>query len=198
MDVSLNGLNRYAKILFLSMFLLIVSKLSQSNPPNGHELLVIALEQLRKAFFAGNEETKTPRIKAGKPKKTEESRTSAQDPEEVFVDIFVAFDEAQTLVKVIDKRNESRFIVLRRALSSLSSYPLFTFFLSTTGSITQFAHPREQDPSSRISAAKLSTPRPYIYLGFDQLMQSRNVFERWKTLEDVTSLECAAHMGRPL
>ncbi|KAI9436499.1 hypothetical protein H4582DRAFT_2078772 [Lactarius indigo] len=89
------------------------------------------------------------------------------------VDIFVAFDEAHTLADSFDDQNESRFVVLRRILSSISSEPLFSFFLSTTGKITQFGQPRGQDASNRINEGKLTTPRPYIYLGFDQLMQSQ-------------------------
>ncbi|KAI9430649.1 hypothetical protein H4582DRAFT_2063550 [Lactarius indigo] len=81
---------------------------------------------------------------------------------------------------------------------SISSEPLFSFFLSTTGKITQFGQPRGQDASNRINEGKLTTPRPYIYLGFDQLMQSQKVLVRWTTLDHVTSLECIAHMGRPL
>jgi hypothetical protein len=116
-----------------------------------------------------------------------------------FVDIFIMFDEAQMLEETFeDDGSESLFIVLRRALSSVLPSSLFTFFLSTTGTITPFIHSRDQDPSSRISTGTRSTPRPYIHLGFDQLMQKRKIFERWNTLEGVTSLECVAHMGRPL
>jgi hypothetical protein len=102
------------------------------------------------------------------------------------------------LEKTKDKTKETCFVVLCRMLSTLSSYPLYTFFLSTTGRITRFSPPRQSDPSSRINFGTLRMPHPYIRLGFDQLMQSHKIFERWKTLEDVTSLECAAHMGRPL
>ena len=121
-----------------------------------------------------------------------------------FVDVFIAFDEAITLTNAITDVNErhpepeSYFVVLRRTLGYLKLSPLYTFFLSTTGSITQFAKPRGEDSSNRIFSGDCKMPRPYIYLGFDQLMQNRKVFQRWKTLEDVTSLECAAHMGRPL
>ncbi|KAH9169726.1 hypothetical protein EDB89DRAFT_2072721 [Lactarius sanguifluus] len=45
---------------------------------------------------------------------------------------------------------------------------------------------------------KLKTPTPFIYLGFDQLLRNHKVFDKYKTLDDVTSLECIAHMGRPL
>jgi hypothetical protein len=40
--------------------------------------------------------------------------------------------------------NKSRFDVLCRTLSSLSTYPLYAFFLST-GKITQFARPCGRD-----------------------------------------------------
>jgi hypothetical protein len=115
-----------------------------------------------------------------------------------FVDIFIAFDEAHTLAEATTTvAKESFFIVLRRVLAVLKRCPLYSFFLST-GKITQFARPRGQDSSTRINRGDLKSPRPYIYLGFDQLMQERKVFDRWKTLDDVTSLECIAHMGRPL
>jgi hypothetical protein len=48
--------------------------------------------------------------------------------------------------------------------------------------------------SNRINSGDLLMPHPYMYLCFDQLMQSRKVFERWKTFEDVTSLGvCCSH-----
>jgi hypothetical protein len=115
-----------------------------------------------------------------------------------FVDVFIAFDEAQTLVESFGGGDESRFVVLRRQLYSLASTPLFVFFLSTTGKITQFCQPHRHDPSSRVKAGTLATPRPYIHFSFDQLMKNRKVMSRWKTLEHVTSMECVAHMGRPL
>ncbi|KAH9172091.1 hypothetical protein EDB89DRAFT_2070070 [Lactarius sanguifluus] len=80
----------------------------------------------------------------------------------------------------------------------LSDESLFTFFLSTTGKISQFSPPHGRDASHRMNDGKLKTPTPFIYLGFDQLMRDRKVFDKYKTLNDVTSLECIAHMGRPL
>ncbi|KAI9434763.1 hypothetical protein BJY52DRAFT_1231070 [Lactarius psammicola] len=91
--------------------------------------------------------------------------------------------------------------ILRRQTGILlcfSSDPLFSFFLSTTGKITQFGQPRGQDASNRINDGTLATPRPYIHLGFDQLMQSQRILDRWKTLDHVVSPECVVHMGRPL
>lgn len=147
------------------------------------------LETLRNALNSGISEPETPRRYPGYITPSDSNK---------FVDVFITFDEAHTLSQAINDQGESCFVVLRRVLSSISSCPLYSFFLSTTGSVTEFALPREQDPSSRISTAELSTPRPYIYVGFDQLMQKQKIFARWKTLDDVTSLECAAHMGRPL
>ncbi|KAI9449302.1 hypothetical protein BJY52DRAFT_1227846 [Lactarius psammicola] len=114
------------------------------------------------------------------------------------VDVFIAFDEAHTLAESFDDRQESRFVVLRRIFNSVSSDPLFSFFLSTTGKITQFGQPHGQDASNRINDGTLATPRPYIHLGFDQLMQSQRILDRWKTLDHVVSPECVVHMGRPL
>jgi hypothetical protein len=120
------------------------------------------------------------------------------------VDIFITFDEAHTLSECFDKHaNESRFIALRRVLNGLKSKPLFTFFLSTTGKITQFGQPRGRDPSTRIFQGHLATPHPYIYLGFDQLMEGCKLFapapsKNTLTLEDVISMKFASHLGRPL
>ncbi|KAI9430204.1 hypothetical protein H4582DRAFT_1820313, partial [Lactarius indigo] len=166
---------------------------------------VIAKASVRRGFFMrflGGAELSTALkalqnvLNSGDKKSFEHSIYIGNDPpgdeSSRVVDIFVAFDEAHTLADSFDDQNESRFVVLRRILSSISSEPLFSFFLSTTGKITQFGQPRGQDASNRINEGKLTTPRPYIYLGFDQLMQSQ------KTLDHVTSLECIAHMGRPL
>jgi hypothetical protein len=167
-----------------NIFLLIISKMKSS--PDDLQMSD-ALTRLREAVFGQLQLDKISSHRIQGMVSTDRS-----------VDIFLTFDEAQTLAEIVDKNDESRFIVLRRALSSASSIPLFTFFLSTTGSITQLLHPRDEDPSLRISGGKLSTPPPYIYLGFDQMMQGRKVFERYTSLKDVTSLECASHMGRPL
>ncbi|KAI9429233.1 hypothetical protein H4582DRAFT_2089709 [Lactarius indigo] len=132
-----------------------------------------ALKALQKVLNSGNKKLFEHSIYIGNDLPADESSR--------VVDIFVVFDEAHTLADSFDNQNESRFVVLRRILSSISLEPLFSFFLSTTGKITQFGQPRGQDASNRINEGKLTTPHPYIYLGFDQLMQ-----------------KCIAHMGRPL
>jgi hypothetical protein len=117
----------------------------------------------------------------------------------VMADVFIAFDEAHSLAEHWNQTTGlSNYIELRRALHVFSASSLFTFFLSTTGKISQFTPPRARDPSSRINQGVFTPPRPFIELGFDQLMWNRKVLERYKTLEQVTSSECIAHMGRPL
>ncbi|KAH9009201.1 hypothetical protein EDB83DRAFT_2234923 [Lactarius deliciosus] len=114
-------------------------------------------------------------------------------------DVFLVFDEAHPLTRPFESEGmQSHFVELRRALRVLSDESLFTFFLSTTGKISQFSPPRGRDASHRMNDGELKTPTPFIYLGFDQLMRDRKVFDKYKTLDDVTSLECIAHMGRPL
>jgi len=109
------------------------------------------------------------------------------------------FDEAHPLMEPFTPTNaQCHFFALRRVLRIFYDVPMFTFFLATTGKISQSTPPRQFDPSERINQGTLTTPHPFILLGFDQLMKSRKIFDKYKTLDDVTSLECIAHMGRPL
>ena len=164
----------------------LILKSKRSSEPPEDKALAKALTRLRTALNAGSN-----------PKSMTHFIHSNKWPSR-FVDVFIAFDEAHTLAEVVDDRNETRFIVLRRLLSSLTPEPLFSFFLSTTGKITQFGPPRGHDASTYINHSILATPCPFIYLGFDQLTKTSKVFERWNTLDDVTSLEYNAHLGRPL
>ncbi|KAH9176091.1 hypothetical protein EDB89DRAFT_1882102 [Lactarius sanguifluus] len=118
--------------------------------------------------------------------------------DEGLPDVFVAFDEAHQLTIPFDESDQSNFVELQRALQTFLTAPLFTFFLSTTGKISQFTPPRGYDNSNRMDDSRLKIPRPFIYLGFDQLMISRKILDTYRTLQDVTSLDCIAHMGRPL
>ena len=100
-----------------------------------------------------------------------------------MADVFIAFDEAHSLADHWDQiTGLSNYTELRRALQVFSVSSLFTFFLSTTGKILQFSPPHVQDPSNRINQGVFTPPRPFIELGFDQLMWNRKVLERYKTL----------------
>jgi hypothetical protein len=114
-------------------------------------------------------------------------------------DVFIVFDEAHSLTQEWDPISGfSNYITLRQVLHEFTNAPLFTFFLSTTGKISKFSPPRTRDPSKRIAEGIFLPSRPFVELGFDQLMHDRKVLDKYNTLEDVTSSECISHMGRPL
>ncbi|KAI0253835.1 hypothetical protein BJV78DRAFT_1359880 [Lactifluus subvellereus] len=153
----------------------------RAEAPSEDELLA-AFERLRECVYKPLEGKAT----TGKPKKT-------------LADVFISFDEAHPLTTPWDDNNGlSNCIELQRVLHLFSENSLFAFFLSTNGKISQFVPPRTRDPSDRIFQGSFSTPRPFVELGFDQLMWNRKILDEYKTLEQVTSSECIAHMGRPL
>jgi hypothetical protein len=116
-----------------------------------------------------------------------------------FVDIFIVFDEVHSLMKLWPNSGGlSNFIELQRALTIFSWPSLFTFFLATTGKISLSMPPHFHSSSNRIFEGGYRTPRAFIELGFDQLMTDRRILDTYTTLEDVTSLECISHLGRPL
>jgi hypothetical protein len=113
--------------------------------------------------------------------------------------VFILFDEAHQLTAAFSQTDaRSNFAAIRQVLQTLNNEPMFTFFLSTTGKILQFTPPRHLDASDRINKGTLNTPPPFVHWGFDLLMKNRKIFDKYTTLDDVTSLDCIAHMGRPL
>ncbi|KAH9037252.1 hypothetical protein EDB85DRAFT_2287937 [Lactarius pseudohatsudake] len=123
---------------------------------------------------------------------------------DILPGVFIAFDEAHSLAQPIEPTVESNdnnrtfFIELRSALQALLDTSSFVFFLTTTSKISQFAMPGEIDPSARMHDKILRSPLPFSDLGFDHLMRDRKIFDAFKTISDVTSTDCVAHMGRPL
>ncbi|KAI0302852.1 hypothetical protein B0F90DRAFT_1816405 [Multifurca ochricompacta] len=121
-----------------------------------------------------------------------------QSQVDMDIEIYILFDEAHSLTTPFGEHDwRSPFTELRRILQILRKRPMWSFFLSTSAKITEFSHVHSADPSNRGRQGELIIPQPYIYLGFDQLMQTRKI-SKHSTLKDVTSLECIAHMGRPL
>ncbi|KAH8990142.1 hypothetical protein EDB86DRAFT_3104146 [Lactarius hatsudake] len=111
-------------------------------------------------------------------------------------DVFVAFDEAHSLTEPDTSR--THFVDLQSALHKLTNSSFFSFFVSTTSKISQFTIPRDMDHSNGTHEEELIPPLSFSDLGFDHLMHDRKIFDRYKTIEDVTSTECIVHMGRPL
>jgi hypothetical protein len=165
---------RLLTVFILSDLFVVSTKVEETRVPPSDKDLTDALTVLTKALNAG-----------------EQSATEHH----IGIDVFIVFDEAHTLANSYDDDNESRFISLCRVLHALRSLPLFSFFLSTTGKITQFGQPRGHDNSGRINGGCLVSPRPYVFIGFDQLIEK---FEQGQELDHVTSLRFISHLGRPL
>ncbi len=110
--------------------------------------------------------------------------------------VFVVFDEAHTLTERRTQESGTFFTELRSAVKTAGTNDFFSFFLSTTSKISQFAVPKDMDQSLRM--AESTPPVPFSDLGFDHLMRDRKIFETFKTIDDVASNECVMHLGRPL
>ena len=109
----------------------------------------------------------------------------------------LAFDEAHTLTGQSASHPLSPFYLLRRVLRSCRELSLFAIFLSTTGEITQFVPPKEQDPSTRMQEGLLLSIPPFCTLGWDQC-RAEPPCEDKMDLPYVSSLAYKARLGRPL
>ncbi|SRR6266404_3717820 len=123
-------------------------------------------------------------------------------------DIFIAFNEAHSLTVLKDDSERSEgpsgaqgmapFLELDWALRMMERDPCFTFFLSTTGKISDLA---PQKYALRTNTEGLIPSFPFSDLGFDDhLMRDYKIFDTSKTIYDVTSVDCVVRMGmgRPL
>jgi len=114
-------------------------------------------------------------------------------------DIFIAFDEAHSLMG-LKGDGSNHFLKLCWALRMMERDPCFTFFLSTTGKISKLVPPMDVDLSIRTDTKGLIPSLPFSDLGFDHLMRDHKIFDKFKTIDDVTSesVDCVVRMGRPL
>jgi hypothetical protein len=114
---------------------------------------------------------------------------------------FLAFDEAHTMMDVITdvatNIKWTKFASFRRAFRALRSFPIWSFFLSTTGKFDQFASAPGSELSSRIVMGMLVSVMPFSALGFDHLAQ-KFCADGSMNLEKVTSLQYRLSLGRPL
>ena len=109
------------------------------------------------------------------------------------------FDEAHLLTTSLTPTNaQSHFSALWHVLQIFYNASMFTFFLATTGKISQFIPPCQFDPLGHMNQGKFTTPHPFVLWAFDLPIKDCKIFDKYKTLDDVTSLECIAHMERPL
>ncbi|KAF8523327.1 hypothetical protein BU17DRAFT_63897 [Hysterangium stoloniferum] len=114
--------------------------------------------------------------------------------------LFLAFDEGHTLSQPIYDTDSSTewtpFTSLRRALRGIRPFPIWSFFLSTTGKSDQFAPPPYRDTSNRILRGELVNVKPFSALGFDHMAGKFD--KSLTTLKDVTELAFRLSLGRPL
>ncbi len=127
------------------------------------------------------------------------SGPEARPEEKNLQDVYIAFDEAHILSdNKTDPSKWSHFVDLRWALHMLGHASCFSFFLSTTNKILEFAMPQDIDSSKMIREEGLQSSIPFSDLGFDHLMEDNKVFIKYNTIYDVTSVVCVVRMGRPL
>jgi hypothetical protein len=128
------------------------------------------------------------------------TRSMKKVPESILFEddplIILEFDEAHTMTERTSTEwsNLSEF---RHALWSLKELSLFSLFLSTTGKINQFVPSPEMDYSRRIIPRLLRLFQPLTDLGFDQLAK-KITLDGDLTLDDITSDDYIAHLGRPM
>ena len=118
--------------------------------------------------------------------------------------LILMFDEAHELTRrnIHDPAQTwSMFGELRAALRVLRRQHIFTVFLSTTGSFSQFTPLPEDDISARVPNEGLQLIPPYCDLGFDLVAihsgPKVKLDGSW-TLAEVTTDEHMSRYGRPL
>jgi hypothetical protein len=111
------------------------------------------------------------------------------------VRLVLGFDEASEMAIAPPGVPWNAYSQIRRVLRALRDYPIYSAFMSTTGSVRQF-HPRQyRDNSGRIQTGSLRLWPPFTLVGFDQLAKT---LKNPATLADVTKLQFVLGLGRPL
>jgi len=108
----------------------------------------------------------------------------------------LAFDEVHTLTELRDNASWSCFIEMRRAIRGLHKLPLFTLFLSTSGTLFGITPSPGRDLSTRMFLEG-EVMTPFCELGFD-MFANRLDFNNPVKLSQVTSDEHLISYGRPL
>ncbi|KAF4565405.1 hypothetical protein EYR36_001976 [Pleurotus pulmonarius] len=120
--------------------------------------------------------------------------------------LLISFDEAHELTVVQNPtKNDtwSPFAELRATLRALNNCSVFSIFLSTTGTLSQFTPPIRKDISSRVYTHTLKLIPPFCDTGMDLLAINEaedrkvNLSGDWR-LQDVVTDEFMTSLGRPL
>jgi hypothetical protein len=111
--------------------------------------------------------------------------------------LLIAIDEASTLLEIDGGQT---YTALRRALSMISTFPVWTVFLSTNGQIEAAVKPAVKDASLRVADGLTIRPPPFI--GFDTDVHERErLQDRKELLKPMNLYSTLPHMiafGRPL
>ncbi len=120
--------------------------------------------------------------------------------------LLISFDEAHELTVVQNPtKNDpwSPFAELRATLRALDNCSVFSIFLSTTGTLSQFTPPIRKDISSRVYTHTLKLIPPFCDTGMDLLAINEaedrkvNLSGDWR-LQDVVTDKFMTSLGRPL
>ncbi|KAF8271301.1 hypothetical protein EI94DRAFT_1720854 [Lactarius quietus] len=112
--------------------------------------------------------------------------------------VFITFDEAHSLTNILSTMNRTHYTELCSVLKDVDSVSFFVFFLSTTSKILRLSMPKKVTSMSTRMLEDPMPSLPFCDLGFDHLMHDHKIFNKFKTVEDVTATECVVSMGRPL
>lgn len=111
------------------------------------------------------------------------------------VKLVLGFDEASEMTVAPAGVPWNAYTQIRRVLRALRDYPIYSAFMSTTGSVRQFQPRQDRDNSGRIQTGSLRLWPPFTLVGFDQLAKP---LKSPPTLKDATDLEFMLGLGRPL
>ena len=118
--------------------------------------------------------------------------------------LFLSFDEAHSLAYPRNIQGQlpqpTAFSEMRRAIRQMNDFPIFAYFLSTTGNIHDFTPPPDGDPSKRANERKLTLNAPFTELGFDQMLRADNlkVSNDRFDVDYVSRIGFMSRLGRPL
>ncbi|KAH8103408.1 hypothetical protein BXZ70DRAFT_727695 [Cristinia sonorae] len=113
--------------------------------------------------------------------------------------VVLVFDEAHSLLPKEDLRQQgwSAWCELRRAISALRLYPVFTLFLSTEAKFSDFSPPQSHDPSWRIQTLQLDAFKPFFATGLDHFAE-RVSGDGSYLIDSVVEDGFMSTLGRPL
>jgi hypothetical protein len=110
--------------------------------------------------------------------------------------VILAFDESHILTEFPQRCHWTLFSKLCHALQVIGKRPIFSLFLSTSGSIFRFSPEIKSDLSSQVIQDGLRPLDPITEISFDDIVYPAK--EDTVSLSQVTTTDWISHLGRPL